>query len=413
MRRRIGAALIATAVVTLTACGGGGGTSGDPDGGEKSQAPDGTGKTLTVWVDETRMAPTKAAADAFEKDTGAKVELVQKNFEDIRADFLAQVPTGEGPDITVGAHDWLGELTQNGVVSPVEFGDRSDEFTDVALEAFTFDGQVYGVPYAVENLGLIRNTKLAKDPAPDKFDDMIAKGKEAGTKYPFLIQVSDKGDPYTMAPFQHSFGAPVFEQNDDGSYSNKLALGGEKGEAFAKWLAQHGKKGDGVLNTSITYDIARDAFKKGEAPYMVGGPWLIDEFKDMELAVDPIPSAGGEPSAPFIGVQGFYVSSKTENAILATEFLVNYIGTKDVQVKMFEAGNRTPAMKEAAEEISSDPLAKGFADIAEDAKPMPSIPEMSAVWNFWGVTEAQIINGDAEPSQAWQKMVSDIEGAIG
>ncbi|NLT30296.1 MAG: maltose ABC transporter substrate-binding protein [Propionibacterium sp.] len=414
MRRRIGAALIATAVVTLTACGGGGGTSGDPAGDDETQAaPDGTGQTLTVWVDETRMAPTQAAADAFEEATGAKVELVQKNFEDIRADFLAQVPTGEGPDITVGAHDWLGELTQNGVVSPVEFGDKAGDFTDVALEAFTFDGQVYGVPYAVENLGLIRNVELAPDPTPETFDEMIAAGQEAGTKYPFVIQVSTEGDPYTMVPFQHSFGAPVFEQNEDGSYSSELALGGEQGEAFAQWLADHGANGDGVLNTSITYDIAREAFKNGETPYMVGGPWLIEEFDGMDLAVDPIPSAGGEPAVPFIGVQGFYVSAKSENGILATEFLVNYIGTKDIQVKMYEAGDRTPALTEAADEISSDPLAKGFADIAADAMPMPSIPEMAAVWTFWGVTEAQIINGDAEPAAAWQKMVSDIEGAIG
>ena len=41
-------------------------------------------------------------------ETGASVTVVQKNFEDLRADFIAQVPTGEGPDITVGAHDWLG-----------------------------------------------------------------------------------------------------------------------------------------------------------------------------------------------------------------------------------------------------------------------------------------------------------------
>ena len=43
---------------------------------------------------------------------------------------------------------------------------------------------------------------------------------------------------------------------------------------------------------------------------------------------------------------------------------------------------------------------------------MPSIPEMGQVWSFWGVTEAGIISGSSEPVAAWEKMVSDIQGAL-
>src|SRR3712207_6846834 len=43
-----------------------------------------------------------------------EVELVQKDFGEIQEQFIAQVPTGEGPDITIGAHDWLGNLVTNG-----------------------------------------------------------------------------------------------------------------------------------------------------------------------------------------------------------------------------------------------------------------------------------------------------------
>lgn len=75
---------------------------------------------------------------------------MQKNFEDLRADFLAQVPTGEGPDITVGAHDWLGELVESGVVDTIDLGDRAADFEQVTLDAFTYDGQLYALPYAQE-----------------------------------------------------------------------------------------------------------------------------------------------------------------------------------------------------------------------------------------------------------------------
>lgn len=411
MRRSITLAAAVGMTMALAACGGGSpeaDTTAEPAAGETSAAA-GDGGTLTVWVDETRQAAVEAAAAAFEEETGATVETVLKNFEDIRADFLAQVPTGEGPDITVGAHDWLGEMTANGVVAPIELGDKAAEFETVAVEAFTQDGQVYGLPYAVENIGLIRNTALAPE-APATWDDAVAAGKAAGTPYPILIQVGEEGDPYTMYPMQTSFGAPVFVQNEDGSYTPELALGGEGGNAFAEWLAAQGAAG--TLDTAITYDIAVEAFANGESPYIVGGPWMVASFEGLELAVDPIPSAGGEPAQPFAGVQGFYVNAQSENALLANDFLVNFMSTEEAQLALYEAGDRPPALVAAADTASSDPVTAGFREVGTDAVPMPSIPEMGSVWSFWGVTEAAIISGSQEPVAAWEKMVADIQGAL-
>src|SRR5690606_29528132 len=120
------------------------------------------------------------------------------------------------------------------------------------VQAFTQDGQVYGLPYAIENIALIRNTELAPE-APATYDDMVAAGEKADTKFPFLVQTGTEGDPYTYYPFQTSFGAPVFAQNADGSYKPELTLGGDAGEAYATWLAEEGEAGN--LSTDITYDI--------------------------------------------------------------------------------------------------------------------------------------------------------------
>jgi len=416
MRRSISLVGAVGLALTLAACGSSN-TPADPTSAPETTdtatteptEPTGDAGSLVIWVDDTRQDAVQAAAATFEAETGATVELVQKNFDDIRPDFLAQVPTGEGPDITVGAHDWLGELTANGVVAPIELGDKAGEFEQVALDAFTYDGQVYGLPYAIENIAIIRNTELA-DSTPATWDEMIAKGLEAGTKYPFLVQVGETGDGYTLYPLQTSFGAPVFKQNEDGSYTNELALGGENGVRFAEFLAKEGKAG--TLSTSITYDIAVEAFANGESPYILGGPWMLGSFEGLDLAIDPIPSAGGEPAQPFTGVQGFYLNAQSANQLLATDFLVNYMATVEAQVALYEAGDRTPALVAAADQVSSDPIAAGFREVGADAVPMPSIPEMGSVWSFWGVTEAGIISGSLEPEAAWNKMVEDIQGAI-
>ena len=409
-KRSIGAfgAIAAVSALALAGCASG----GDANTGDDTESAG----EITVWVDADRASVLEDAAADFTEDTGVDVKLVQKEFGEIRDQFVQQVPTGEGPDIAVGAHDWLGVLVTNGVVAPVELGDAAADFEQVAIDAFSYEGQIYGVPYAIENIGLLRNTDLVPE-APTSYDDMIAKGQAAGTEYAFLVGLDpEAADPYHLYPFQTSFGAPVFGTNADGSYNpDDLQIGNAGGQAFASWLAAQGATGTGVLNTNINGDLARENFVAGKSPFFLTGPWNVPAAEEagINLAVDPIPSAGGQAAQPFAGVQGFFLSSESENSLAATEFLANYIGSEEVQTALYEVGGRTPALTAAYEAaVAGDPITAGFGAVGADAVPMPSIPEMGAVWEFWGVTETAIINGAGDPVELWNKMASDIQGAI-
>lgn len=403
MRKIIGIGVAAAASALLLA-----GCSG---GGAAEQTADSSAE-LVIWTDQEREAAITAAAKAFEQETGAKVTLVQKNFEDLRNDFISQVPTGEGPDITVGSHDWLGALVAAGVVDTIDLGDKASEFEPVAIEAMTYDGQLYALPYSLETVALVQNVDLVGADAPATWDEMIQKGLAAGTERPFVINTAgETGDGYTMYGFQTSFGAPVFVQDSSGSYTNEVGMGAAAGEAFAQWLHANGSAGTGYLSTTIDYDINNELFASGKAPYTVQGPWAISSFPDVNVAVNPIPSAGGQPAAPFVGVQGFYLSSQSKNALLAQEFLVNYLGTEDAQRALYEADPRIPAWSSLAAEVASDPIIAGFLASSQNGVPMPSIPEMGSVWDFWNAAESQIING-ADPSGTWNKMITDLQGTL-
>ena len=403
------AAIVAGSAVVLAGCAGGG-------GGNETEAPESAG-SITVWVDADRAGVLEDAAKDFTADTGVEVKLVQKEFGEIRDQFVQQVPTGEGPDIAVGAHDWLGVLVTNGVVAPVELGDTASDFEQVAIDAWSYEGQTYGVPYAIENIGLLRNTDLVAE-APTSYDDMIAKGTAAGTEYAFLVGLDpEASDPYHLYPFQTSFGAPVFGTDADGAYDPAdLQIGNAGGQEFATWLASQGATGTGVFNTNITGDLARENFVAGKSPFFLTGPWNVPAAEEagLNIAVDPIPSAGGQDAQPFAGVQGFFLSSESENRLAANEFLINYIGSEEVQTALYEVGGRAPALTAAFEAaVSSDPITAGFGEVGANAVPMPSIPEMGSVWQFWGVTQAAIINGQGgDPVELWNKMASDIQAAI-
>ena len=416
MRKSIVTVLAAGVALSLAACSGAGPPATTPAAEPTTAATAGAGDTaapaagsLTIWVDETRIDNFQTIGEDFVTASGVALDVVQKPTADIKTDFVAQAPTGEGPDLIVGAHDWTGELVSNGLISPIELGDKG-KLADNAIAAFQYDGALYGVPYAVENIALVRNNKIVQD-TPDTFDALIEQAKGAGAEFPAIIQVGDAGDAYHMYPIQTSFGAPVFKSNADGSYTNELGMEGAEGEAFATYLKKLAD--EKVASVSMGGDQAKQAFLDGKSPYMITGPWNTAAFTEagMDISVLAVPSAGGQPSAPFLGVQGVYLSSKSENGILANQFL-DYMATTEAQQKLFDLGGRVPADTSVADGITDELLA-GFAEAGKDGQPMPSIPEMGAVWSHWGNTEVSIINGQAaDPVAAWKTMAENIKAGF-
>lgn len=424
MRKHIGmgAAFVATAAL-LAGCSSEAEpaeTPAAPETEETQETPaiDGTGAEIVVWTDAEREGALKSAAEQFESDTGATVTLVQKNFEDLRNDFIAQVPTGEGPDITVGAHDWLGALVTAGVVNTIDLGDKAAEFEQVALDAMTYEGQLYGLPYSTEAIALIQNADLVGDVAPTTWEELLDMSAEAGFEdRPFILFTNGTaGDGYSSYPLQTSFGAPVFVQDESGSYTSEVGMGGEAGEAYAQFLYDNGSAGEGIFSDTIDYDTSIELFTTGQSPFVLQGPWMPflgeDAEQPMNVVVSPMVTAGGETAAPFVGVQGFYLSAQSENTLLANEFLTNYMATEEAQRTLYAADPRLPALSTLAEEFSSDPITAGFVESAAAGVPMPSIPEMGDVWDLWNAAQIQIITG-AEPVSTWNDMVAELEARIG
>ena len=410
MRRSIPFVAVAGLTLALAAC-----SSGSSGGSPTTSAPPTTAAasgTLTMWVDETRIDAMKPIVDEFQTETGVKVDLVQKVSGDIRTDFVAQVPTGEGPDVIIGAHDWLGEFVNNGVVATVELGDKAGDFSKSAISAFAYNGQQYGVPYAIENIALVRNNALLKDTPAKTFDELVTQAQSVGTPFSVLIQQGDAGDAYHLYPLQTSFGAPVFNQAADGSYTTEIGMGGDAGHAFAAYLQKLGT--EKVLDVSVDGDKAKQAFLDGQAPYIITGPWNTTAFTEagMDISVLPIPSAGGKEAQPFVGVQGAFISAKSKNPVLAQQFVVNYLTTEKVQTALYKSGGRLPALTAAADKVDDKVLA-GFNAAGATGAPMPSIPEMGSVWSFWGTTQVQIISGQVgDPAAAWDTMITNIQDAI-
>jgi maltose-binding protein MalE len=374
---------------------------------------------LVIWADDTRTPVIEPFAEQFGQANDLTVAVQELNFDDIRDRLQAAGPAGEGPDIIIGAHDWLGQLVSSGVVAPIDLGPKAAEFNPVALQAFNYEGQLYGVPYAVENIALLRNTELVPN-APATFEELatIALDLQAqGTvDVPLAIQQAP-GDPFHNFPLFTSLGGYVFGRDDQGNYNSEdIGIDSPGGLAAATAFADWAKSG--LISSDVSYDVMIESFGTGKAPFAITGPWAIAQedtgFKatGVPYVVEPIPPAAGGTPRPFVGVQGFMISAQAENPLAAQTFLVDFMATQDAQLALFEAGGRPPALTAAFEAAAADPDIAGFGLAGKDGYPMPAIPEMGSVWQAWTDAYQLVLTGQGDPQQAFKDAATQIRNLI-
>jgi arabinogalactan oligomer/maltooligosaccharide transport system substrate-binding protein len=429
-KRAFGAiAITGVAALGLSACGGGttpstpGTAAGTTTSSAAAPSPTTTAAPvrdasvdLVIWTDNDRSAAIKKFADAFGQEQGIKVQV--QVAPDVRANFKDATNAGKGPDVIVGAHDWLGELVQNNAVSPIAVpADVQAKFSPDAMGATKFNGQIYGVPYAVENIGVVRNTALAPD-APKTYEEMIAKGNElikAGKAKGVVVQeVGKTGNAYFTYPYLKAFGGGIFAQKPNGDYDpNQVIVNSPGSIKGAEQLAKLGK--DKILTTNVDGTNSDALFDSGTYPYFITGPWAIDKAKkaNIKYAISPLPTIAGGKMQPFLGVQMFYISAKAKNKAFAEEFVLKYVPTKELQVALFEIGNRPPALTEAYEEVSAaNPDVKAWFEAGQGALPMPNIPAMNAVWGPLGQAGADVISGKEAAKARFDKAQAEIVANI-
>ena len=153
---KIGAGLAALALV-VAGCGGDGGDDGgggDGEGGGDAAA----GGDLVIWVGTGPGGDaTKAIGEAFGKENGVDVTVEVVPGDKLQAQFVTASQAGDPPDVVMGAHDWIGNLVQNGTIDPIQIpeatsahvpaaGDRGRDVQRADLRHAVHDEQHRAVP---------------------------------------------------------------------------------------------------------------------------------------------------------------------------------------------------------------------------------------------------------------------------
>ena len=370
---------------------------------------------LVIWADVNRTAALEAPLAAWASANGVKA-VVQTVATDLQANFVTANQANNGPDIVIGAQDWVGKLVQNNSIVPTQIS--ATGISDTAIKAVSYGGQTYGAPYAIETLGLFVNNTLTKNAAPATIEDMVAAAQAGGSagvaENPLCLQVGQNGDAYHMQPFFTSGGGYIFGTNADGTYNTSdIGVGTADGIAAATKIGELGK--EGVLKNSIDGTNSLTLFNQGKCAYLVSGPWALADMRTagVDFTLTKIPGFKGMgPAVPPLGVQAFFVASNAKNPTIAQQFLTDLLKDTTITSAMNDKDPRVPAQQALADQLkTSDPVLMQFLDLAQGAAAMPNIPAMDAVWDPLGKAEAAVVGG-ADPATTMAAAADQIASAV-
>lgn len=355
---------------------------------------------LLIWINGDKgYNGLQKVGDSFTKVSG--VQVVVQHPEGATDKFQAAAGAGKGPDIFCWPHDRAGEWAKSGLIVPIKAPKRvRDEIEQSAWSAFTYKGQVWGYPLAIEAIGLIYNKALVKSP-PTSFEEVIALDKVLSAQGKKAI-LWDYNKSFFTWPILAGPGGFIFARTQTGDLDQKVVgvntPGALQGAEMLDRLVR-----DGHMPKGARYAEMEGGFNRGEIAMMISGPWSWDNVKKskIDFGVAPIPSVGGKASKPFVGVLGCMIAAPSKVKDIAREFIENHLLRID-SLKMISADVAlgTPANKAYFQELSTDPQIRATMANALAGEPIPNIPEMGRFFPAMDAALEAITNGRQSPKDA-------------
>jgi maltose/maltodextrin transport system substrate-binding protein len=355
---------------------------------------------LLVWINGDKgYNGLQKVGDAFTQASG--VPVVVQHPEGAPDKFQAAAGAGKGPDIFCWPHDRAGEWAKSGLIVPIKPAKRiRNEIEESAWSAFTYQGKVWGYPLAIEAIGMIYNKALVKTP-PASFEELIALDKALSAQGKKAI-LWDYNKAFFTWPMLAGPGGTIFERDAHGNLNPKAvgvnSAGAVKG---AEMLARLIK--EGVMPKGSRYAEMEGSFSRGHVAMMITGPWAWDNVRksNIDFGVAPIPSIGGKPSKPFVGVLGCMIAAPSKQKDIAREFIENHLlKVENLKVMSADVALGTPANKAYFQELSTDASIRATMANALAGEPIPNIPETGRFFPAMDAALEAITNGLQSPKEA-------------
>lgn len=399
------AAAAGTLALTLSACGGDGGTAGPTTAGAKT--------VVEVWdylgQGASDEAMKKVVADFEAANPTYTIKRTSFAYGDLAKSIVQGGVGGSVPDAAIVDVVDTQAFAGLGLLSDVtaEHGGSSADFYPGPWASTQFEGKTYGLPLNSNNLALYVNKEHLADAGvdiPTTWDEL----REVATKVTTaehngiaMSGVKNEQGTFQFLPFLWQTGGDLDTFASDGATS----LG------FLKDLIDDGSMSASIANYS--QEDARTQFATGKTAMMINGPWELATIEEtgIDFAVAPLPA--GEVAATGLGGENVVSFAQAKNAAGGKAFMA-YLASSAGAKAYCDISGQLSARPDLEGKLSKS--ADGHMQVFEKqlkdahARVGKKYPEISAA-----VQEAMqlVITGAATPADAAAKAAATITPLLG
>jgi len=378
-----------TVSLALTACGSSSG------GGDDAGAAPKTG-TVRLWLngpDTPQPMVDYAVAEFAKTHPGSKVVFERQQWTGIVEKLTTALSSSDSPDVVELGNTQAQAFEAGGALADLtpkkaELG--GDDLVQSLVEAGTYDGKFYGVPYyggariVVYRKDLLKKSKLEVPTTTQEFVDAGIKLKADNAKVKNFSGIYLPGKYwYAALPFIWDNKGDIAKQ-EGGKWVGQLSS--PESQAGLTTVKTIMDKASGAPKDS---DEAKDyiAFCDGQVGMLMAPGWKIGQITNKDdgcpkmldkIGAFALPGKTAGTTAPaFLGGSNLAVSAKSKNSQLAYDLVK--IMTSDGYQKQFAALGLLPAKKSLLGDVAGDEGAKAQAKAAENTRFVPASENWAGV----------------------------------
>jgi multiple sugar transport system substrate-binding protein len=420
---KVGGTGLAGAVLLGAAGCGGGEQSGGATELYFTGPPDTTGTTdkLIKEFNDKNKGKYKVIFQQGNADTGQRLDKLRTQFQ----------AGGENIDVILGDVIWTAELAASGWIS--DLSDRFPEsqqqqFLPGSVEAITFNGKPYGMPWFTDTGLLYYRKDLLKKSGfngpPKTWDELKQMTRkvrrDSDIKFGFLFQgAKSEAGVCDGCEFIWGHGGNVLDPSDP----TKVLV--DSPQAIEGLETERSMITDGIAPKAVTvYEETETEgeFLRGDAVFLRNWPYVYSligtssypKLKTDQVGVSELPSADGKPGNGTVGDQPLYISTSSKYPDAAWKF-IEFLSATDQQRFRAVEGSYLPtrsALYDDPEIQDSVPVVALAKQALQHTRPRPVSPYYSDMSLEMQEQFNASLKGDTTPGEAARTLKGELESII-
>jgi maltose-binding protein MalE len=348
-----------------------------------------------------------------ERHPGVQVEELYRETEDLRSGFVIATLAGQGPDLVYGPSDPVGIYEVTKTIRPLESllpPEFIAQFDSSGL--LWYRGHLYQVADKIGNhLALVYNKRYIQRP-PETDRELLEIARAIQNKYGFTAgRPNVYGlawnyiEPFFFIPFLTGFGGWVFAE--DGVTPTLDTPEMVAALRFVRQLRDEHK----IVPKDADYNVADALFKDGKSAMLINGDWSWAGYRQqgVNIGVAPLPKIveTGLWCAPMTSPKGYSLNvNVAEEKIPLVLDVLKFLVSEESQLEYIRELGTAPTLRSLATHplVTSDEIMQNSLRQIERGRPMPTVPEMRAVWDAMRPGYQAVMRGFMSPENAARAM---------